>query len=295
MRLDLFTHTACERELHVHTPCIIKLLKSQYCEVIVIVAMGSDQKLRSSLSKASAPAASSNTQSITKSSILQSSFAPSYFQLALFASVVRGLDSQQIRIHDTASGRLRCEHAIAPKATINCLDWGYYGDRPWEDHQRDLKKKRKRTEQVNGVANVDNAQDVVLAFGTSDSDVHFYSPAAAKVIGTLKNAHTQGIRDFKFVDAGRGAEGWSIGGDGKLVHWDLRKGKSTRFVSIQRSKFLIHALSVVGLYRCQIHLQGHFVPLDRLYSARPTRFSSSNLSPQTRLHPIQLQTTLCIV
>ncbi|KAI4186390.1 MAG: hypothetical protein LQ346_005690 [Caloplaca aetnensis] len=194
--------------------------------------MGSDQKLRSSLSKASAPAASSNTQSITKSSILQSSFAPSYFQLALFASVVRGLDSQQIRIHDTASGRLRCEHAIAPKATINCLDWGYYGDRPWEDHQRDLKKKRKRTEQVNGVANVDNAQDVVLAFGTSDSDVHFYSPAAAKVIGTLKNAHTQGIRDFKFVDAGRGAEGWSIGGDGKLVHWDLRKGKSTRIISL---------------------------------------------------------------
>ncbi len=240
--------------------------------------MGIDQVLQSSVSKVpapSAPAASSNTQPITKSSILQSSFAPSYFQLPLFASVVLGLDSQQIRIHDTASGRLRCEHAIAPKVTINCLAWGYYGNGPWEDHQKDSKKKkRKWTEQVNGVASVDNAQDVVLAFGTSDSDLHFYSPAAAKVIGTLENAHTQGIRDFEFVNAGRGAEGWSIGGDGKLVHWDLRKGRSIRFVSIQCSEFLFQALSAEGLYRCQIHLQGRFVPLDRPYSARHTRFSS---------------------
>ncbi|KAL8920093.1 MAG: hypothetical protein Q9208_006446 [Pyrenodesmia sp. 3 TL-2023] len=195
--------------------------------------MGSSQKLRSSMSKvsaAAAPAASPNTQSVSKSAILQSSFAPSYFQLALFASVIQGFDSQQVRIHDTASGRLRCEHAIAPKATITCLDWGYYGERSWEYHRKDLKKKRKRTEQVNGVAPVDNAQDVVLAFGTSDSDVHLYSPAAARVIGVLKDVHTQAIRDFKFVDAGRGAEGWSIGGDGKLVHWDLQKGKSIRAI-----------------------------------------------------------------
>ncbi|KAL8762178.1 MAG: hypothetical protein Q9184_001775 [Pyrenodesmia sp. 2 TL-2023] len=200
--------------------------------------MGSSQKLRSSVSKvsaAAAPASSSITQSVSKSSILQSSFAPSHLQLALFASVIQGFHSQQVRIHDTASGRLRCEHAIAPKATINCLDWGYYGEKSWEYHRNDLKKKRKRKEQVNGVALVENAQDVVLAFGTSNSDVHLYSPAAARVIGILKDVHTQGIRDFKFVDAGRGAEGWSIGGDGKLAHWDLRTSKSIRAILVPDS------------------------------------------------------------
>ncbi|KAL8839791.1 MAG: hypothetical protein Q9170_001602 [Blastenia crenularia] len=182
--------------------------------------MTGGKKPRSSASKISATtelATSATSQYAGKSSIFRSSFAPSHFQLAIFASVIQGFDSQQIRIHDTANGRLRCEHAIASKATISCLDWGYYGKAYREQPHKGLKKKRKRTDQTNGSAPSDNAREVVLAFGTSDSEIHLYSPAAAKIVGILKDVHTQGVRDFKFVDAGRHAEGWSAGGDGKTI------------------------------------------------------------------------------
>ncbi|KAL9014725.1 MAG: hypothetical protein Q9173_000624 [Seirophora scorigena] len=182
----------------------------------------------------SAPLASSKIQSANRSSILRSSFAPSVFQLALFASVIQGFDSQQLRVHDTTTGRLRCEHAIASRATITCLAWGYHGRNTWEHYRKEPKKKRKRTRQANGTTPTDNARDVVLAFGTSDSKIHLYSPAAASIIGVLKDAHTQGVRDFSFVDAGRCPEGWSIGGDGKLVQWDLRTGINIR-ASVMRS------------------------------------------------------------
>ncbi|KAL9028112.1 MAG: hypothetical protein Q9196_003474 [Gyalolechia fulgens] len=197
--------------------------------------MGGGKKPRSSTAKvsaAAAPAISASTTSAGKSSILRSSFAPSHFQLALFASVIQGFDSQQLRIHDTTTGRLRCEHAIGTKATISCLDWGYYGEGYREEHRKDSIKKRKRTEHVNGIVPTDKAQHVVLAFGTSDSEIHLYSPTAGKVVGLLKDLHTQGIRDFRFADAGRQSDGWSIGGNGKLVHWDLRKGRSTRSISL---------------------------------------------------------------
>ncbi|KAL8697081.1 MAG: hypothetical protein Q9224_002481 [Gallowayella concinna] len=197
--------------------------------------MGSGKKSRkitSKISAAAAPAASTTTQSTGRSSILRSSFAPSYFQLALFASVIQGFDSQLLRIHDTDTGRLRCEHAIGSKATYNCLDWGYYGESYQERHRKASKKKRKRTEGTNGIEDNVDTQDVVLAFGTSESDIQLYSPHRAKVVGVLKDVHTHGIRDFKFIDRGKDLSAWSIGGDGKLVHWDLRKGKSTKILSL---------------------------------------------------------------
>ncbi|KAL8757591.1 MAG: hypothetical protein Q9199_002122 [Rusavskia elegans] len=197
--------------------------------------MGAGKKSRnpsSKVSAAAAPAASAITQSTGKSSILRSSFAPSFFQLALFASVIQGFDTQQLRFHDTNTGRLRCEHAIAPKATFSCLDWGYYGEGYQERQLKESKKKRKRTEQVNGTKNDAHAEDVVLAFGTSESEIHLFSPISAKTVGILKDVHSQGIRDFKFVDAGKGLSAWSIGGDGKLVQWDLRKGRSTNIISL---------------------------------------------------------------
>ncbi|KAL8858073.1 MAG: hypothetical protein Q9178_005398 [Gyalolechia marmorata] len=195
--------------------------------------MGTGIKSRnptSKISAAAAPAAPAITQSTGRSSILRSSFAPSSFQLALFASVIEGFDSQQLRIHDTNTGRLRCEHAIAPRQTFSCLDWGYYGEGYQERHLKESNKKRKRTEQVNGFKGDAHPEDVVLAFGTSESEIHLFSPTAAKTVGILKDVRLQGIRDFKFVDAGRSLSAWSIGGDGKLVQWDLRKGKSTKFV-----------------------------------------------------------------
>ncbi|KAL8674734.1 MAG: hypothetical protein Q9168_000892 [Polycauliona sp. 1 TL-2023] len=197
--------------------------------------MGAGKKSRNPASKVSAavaPAASAITQSTGKSSILRSSFAPSFFQLALFASVIQGFDSQQIRFHDTNTGRLRCEHSIGSKASFSCLDWGYYGEGYHDRQLKESKKKRKRSEPVNGTTNGAHPQDVVLAFGTSDSEIHLYSPTSTKTVCILKDVHSQGIRDFKFVNAGKSQSAWSIGGDGKLVLWDLRKGKSTNIISL---------------------------------------------------------------
>lgn len=189
--------------------------------------MGSKKSSRgpqSKISSATSLAPTSQTQAGNKSSIFRSSFSPSPFQLALFASVIQGLDSQHLRIHDTLTGRVRCDHAIASKASINCLDWGYYNRRNSDFDQHQSKKKRKRNHEVNGEA----GGDVVVAFGTSDSDIQMFSPAEDKIVGKLQGAHTQGIRDFKFTNRKDAAEGWSLGGDGKLAQWDLRTGTSIR-------------------------------------------------------------------
>ncbi len=81
---------------------------------------------------------------------------------------------------------------------------------------------------MNGNGSNSNPGDVVLAFGTSDSEINLFSTTSAKIVGVLKGAHTKGIRDFKFTDGGRSQEGWSVGGDGKLVQWNLLKGTSIR-------------------------------------------------------------------
>lgn len=166
------------------------------------------------------------SQATSKSSVLRAAFSPSQYQLALFASVIQGLDAQHIRIHDTNTGRLQCEHALNPKETVTSLDWGYYAG---QGKNRDpSKKKRKRGSDVNGVDGLDQG-DIVVAFGTSSSDIRMYSPAEDKVVGTLTGAHDKGIKDFKFTADRPGQEGWSIGGDNKLVQWDLRTGKSIRY------------------------------------------------------------------
>ena len=182
----------------------------------------------SNVSSLANPAASSNTRTANQSSILRSSFSPSHFQLSLFASVIQGLDAQHLRIHDTNTGRLRCEHTITSKASITCLDWGYYGENHRDRHHQESNKKRKRSNLVNGDVPQDQTRDVVVALGTTDSEVNMFSPAEAKVVGSLREAHTQGIRDFKFADNGIHAQGWSIGGDGRLVEWDLRKNRVLR-------------------------------------------------------------------
>lgn len=195
--------------------------------------MGKPEKSRSAASKISSAAtlaSSSTTQTANKSSILRSLFCPSEFQLSLFASVIQGLDSQHLRIHDTSTGQLRfAEYSIASKATINCLAWGYYGENHRDRHHPESKKKRKRSEQTNGSKSDEPVGDVVLAFGTSQSKVYMYSATEGKIVGILEGEHTQGIRDFKFSNAGISGEGWSIGGDGKAVRWNLRKGIAIRY------------------------------------------------------------------
>ncbi|KIV97803.1 hypothetical protein PV10_01510 [Exophiala mesophila] len=175
------------------------------------------------ISSAASPSVSSATTSSQKSSILKSAFAPSQFQLHLFASVIQSFDSQQLRIHDTSSGRLRCQHDTKPGARITSLDWGYYGPDFHDQRQGSDKRKRKR----------DNAasESAVVAYATSTSEIYFFSPAEAKVVGTLVHGHDRGVRDFKFTP-GEYKQGWSIGEDSVLVQWDLVKGQPIRSINL---------------------------------------------------------------
>lgn len=173
----------------------------------------------SKTASAAQPAASAATVTGKKSSILRAAFSPSEYQLALFASVIQGLDSQHLRIHDIHTGALQCEHAVAPKESITSLDWGYIHSQ----REQQSNKKRKRKSDVNGAA-----RDAVVAFGTSSSDVRMYSPAEDKVLYTLAGVHDGGIKDFKFTVGQSTPQGWSIGGDNRLVQWDLLTQQSIR-------------------------------------------------------------------
>ncbi|OGE52191.1 hypothetical protein PENARI_c011G02604 [Penicillium arizonense] len=187
----------------------------------------------SKVASAAASPASGLMQAGSKSSILRAAFSPSEYQLALFASVIQGLDAQHIRIHDTNTGRLQCEHALGPKETVTSLDWGYYGGSGKGRDQS--KKKRKRGSDVNGAIDGLDQGDIVVAFGTSTSDIRMYSPSEDKVVGTLTGAHEKGIKDFKFTADRPGQEAWSIGGDNKLVQWDLRTGQSIKTIHLPAS------------------------------------------------------------
>ncbi|RMD41259.1 hypothetical protein DV735_g3849, partial [Chaetothyriales sp. CBS 134920] len=150
--------------------------------------------------------------------LLQCFFAPSRYQLRLFASVIQGFESQQLRIHDTNTGRLRCQHNAKPLTSITCLDWGRSG------------KKKSRS-----------GEEVVVAYGTSDAEIVLFSPAAATTFGSLVGGHERGIRDFKFSQHERG-DAWSLGGDGKLVQWNLQTGQPVRSIALPDPA--IHVLSL---------------------------------------------------
>ena len=178
----------------------------------------------SNISSAADPNFTAKTGNHAQSSILRSSFAPSRFQLSLFASVIQGLDSEHLRIHDTHTGQLRCNHAIGPSASVTCVDWGYHGRKKPHDSSLEGGKKRKRSvyAQVTG--------EVVVAFGTSRSEIYLYSPAEAKIVNVLKDGHTHGIKDFKFAHDGLEHQAWSAGGDSRLVQWNIKNNTQTRLV-----------------------------------------------------------------
>ncbi|KAL3452496.1 Dip2/Utp12 family-domain-containing protein [Aspergillus insuetus] len=189
----------------------------------------SSQKPASKTSSTAALAVADLTNTGNKSSILKASFAPSDYQLALFASVIQGLDGQNLRIHDTNTGRLQCEHGLGPKESVTSLDWGYYAGR-----KEQSKKKRKRQSDVNGANDGLDQGDVVVAFGTNTSDIRMYSPSEDKIVGSLTGGHTGGVKDFKFT-ADRPQEGWSVGGDNKLIQWNLVTGQRTRVINLPTS------------------------------------------------------------
>lgn len=172
-----------------------------------------------SSSSALANTTTNNTTSAS-SAILKSSFAPTYLQLHLFASVIQSFESQQLRIHDVSNGRLRQQHAAPAGTNITCLEWGHYGQ-SYRDQRNANKKKRKRAH--------DSQEDVVVAYGTSSSTICMYSPAEDKIVGVLRNGHERDIKDFRFLPSDN-LQAWSIGADSKLVQWDLNNDQPTRYV-----------------------------------------------------------------
>lgn len=90
------------------------------------------------------------------------------------------------------------------------------------------KKKRKRKSDVNGSTEDNFGREAVVAYGTSSSDIRMYSPAEDKVLCSLSGVHEGGIKDFKFTAGESTSQGWSIGGDNRLVQWDLNTRQSIR-------------------------------------------------------------------
>ena len=185
-----------------------------------MVASRTQKTASPSISTGVQPSSVSHRSKNSSSSILKSSFSPSRFQLNLFASVIRGIDNEHLRIHDTSSGLLRNDYSLKSDASITCLQWGRCPNEEG-NHGTSNSRKRKRSKP---------SADPVLAFGTSLSEINFYSPQEAKIVGILKNGHAQGIKDFKFVGDGLEGEAWSVGGDSKLVQWNLAKRSSVRSV-----------------------------------------------------------------
>ncbi|KAL9113278.1 MAG: hypothetical protein Q9227_002613 [Pyrenula ochraceoflavens] len=153
--------------------------------------------------------AGATTKNVHSSSILLSAFAPSFFQLSLFASVIQAFDSQRLRIHNTTSGRLQCEHALPAGTYIHSLDWGYGDPAKSQQPLDDSRKKRKR-HTVNGVRGSADDREALIALATSNCDIQLFSYTQNRIVGALSDGHDRGIRNFKFTE-GRSREGWSIG------------------------------------------------------------------------------------
>ncbi|KAL9620679.1 MAG: hypothetical protein Q9160_004815 [Pyrenula sp. 1 TL-2023] len=171
----------------------------------------------SKISSTATPAV--NAQSVRSSSILLSAFTPSKLQLSLFASVIQAFDSQHLRVHDIHTGRLKCDHALAAGVKVHSLDWRPHEPNKLGKHGRNSSNNRKRSA-PNGVPSDVDGAEAVVAFGTSGSDIQLFSIDDSRIISTLSRGHERGVSDFKFT-GNKPSEGWSIGGDGKLVQWDV--------------------------------------------------------------------------
>lgn len=153
------------------------------------------------------------------SAVQKASFSPASLHLSLFASLIDGVDSQRLRVHDSANGRLRCDYAIDRGVTCNSLSWSTLDDGGKK------KRKRKRVEEGNVKGDVDN---VVIALGTNKGSILLFSPTEASLIGKLEGGHVGAVADFKFAGGGKGYSGWSCGSDGKLVEWNWKTQQVVR-------------------------------------------------------------------
>ena len=170
----------------------------------------------------------SRLQNLRGSSILYCAFTSSHFRRSLFASVVHEVNSQTVRVHDTRSRRILCNYPTSSTASVTCLDWGRLLSKDRDEYPEPSRKKRKI---CTSLEDEQTSQDgIVIAYGTNESRIHFLSPAEGKVVATLDGGHTLGIKDFKFSPSEDYQSGWSLGGDGNLVQWNLKKVSNIRYL-----------------------------------------------------------------
>lgn len=173
----------------------------------------------------------------TSSTLLTSAFSPPYLHLGLFASTILGLDAHRLRIHDTTTARLRCEHTFEKGVSVNSLAWGSL---PAVDDRKGAKKKRKRVSATNGEDPA--GLTAIVAIATSKGTVLLFSPSEGAVVGTLEGGHIGEVRQFVFSGEAEEGKGWSCGVDGKLVEWDLRRKISMRwvftFISLRKTSII---------------------------------------------------------
>lgn len=165
------------------------------------------------------------TYQANASVIQKTAFAPSRFQLALFASVIEGLHGPQVRAHDSVTGKLQSQYDTHA-SHVYSLDWGYLGGGAAAASGPLSTKKRKRLDEVNGIDASRN--HVVIAAATNRSEIQFFSAAGTHATTSLQTPHASGVKDFKFTKYGLSEEGWSLGMDKKLVQWNLRDQAAIR-------------------------------------------------------------------
>jgi len=163
------------------------------------------------------------------SPLLKTAFS-SYTQSPFFASIIRGLDAQRLRVHDISTSRLRCEHVFENGITVNSLAWGTLGSL---NSNSKNKKKRKRSSVSGGnVIESDDDEDdeeeadasqVVIGIATNKGKTYIFSPSQSAIVTTLEGGHSGNVYDFQFHSDGKKTTGWSTDGD-KLIEWDITRG-----------------------------------------------------------------------
>ncbi|KAF3922160.1 hypothetical protein ABW21_db0202727 [Orbilia brochopaga] len=225
-----------------------------------------------------------STSLSTASPILQSAFAPSWSRLSLFTSVLRGLDAQRLRCHDTATSRLQCEHVFDKNVEITSLSWGSLAE---QDSSKKQKKKRKRASDANdtivadGDGNDSDGAQVVVAATSNTGKIFLYSPVQAEVVKTLEGGHIGPVTDFQFAESAKGVRAWSCGGN-KLVEWDVKKGAPIRNIAFGETVNFYKTLPLPDTLICASY-STYVVDIN----APPTDLTSTFSSHSSQVHTLR--------
>ncbi|KAF3905708.1 hypothetical protein AA313_de0200962 [Arthrobotrys entomopaga] len=242
------------------------------------------QKLTGSNTASTKRTLSQSTSLSTASPILKSAFSPSWSTLTLFSSVLRGLDAQRLRCHDTTSGRLQCEYIFDKTVEVNSLTWGSLAE---TDKDRKKKKRKRASDADAAIDDKDDEQklhdgaEVVIAATSNTGKIFLYSPVQAELVKTLEGGHVGPVTDFQFVESSKGVRAWSCGGN-KLVEWDVKKGASIRNIAFGETINFFRTLPSSGSIICASYSTYIVDP-----TSPPTELTSTFSSHTSQIHTLR--------